>query len=524
MGTVFTVLESTTPDPARALQFNVVGQPWDLISAALSKISIFLFFISLLRRARHWRVLLTGLIIVVAVIDLAFALATYLQCRPLESVWNPSVDGTCSNPNIQANLGYTQGAFSVFSSVFLSLFPALIVRDISRSGEPTWSFYSTSALNLVCGIFVIVRTAQTSRTTGLGTYTIHFFYASLMANLDQNLSLISSNTLSLSPLFSRTALSASSSSFFRRQTHHHNGRKPRRDPYSSASSSSTSRSRRSAGKSGRALGSAGGRKDGLPCRTGSSRSIARPDTPRSVSQTSFRHHHDAVDQEDTARGMTTTMMQEGSEIDRRRTTHLIIERPRVVRDHIAGDNGNDDDEDGGGGGDDDDLEKGRVPVLAEDGWDLGDGRLDGGGRCWENRNGQEDSGPRGYGRQSSDGYESEEEKVGRGEEEGIELGAWPRGIIKTVTVEIVEEVNEEWVAAQARGHSRGDDSGAATVMGTGGSKRGVGRNSVMIMPGGAIGTGVRQMRIGVHNEADRVSGGSGVEQDWETMLRTGPPR
>lgn len=97
------------------MQFFVIGQPWYLISATLSKVSICLFFMSLLRRARQWRILLAGLIVIMAIINLAFALAVYLQCRPLEKVWNPSVAGGCSDPSIQMNFGYAQGG--MFSSL-----------------------------------------------------------------------------------------------------------------------------------------------------------------------------------------------------------------------------------------------------------------------------------------------------------------------------------------------------------------------------------------------------------------------
>ncbi|KAK3304122.1 uncharacterized protein B0T15DRAFT_230970 [Chaetomium strumarium] len=182
IGTVFGILESTASDPARALQFNVLGQPWYLVSVTLSKISICLFFMDLLRRARQWRILLAALVVVMAITNLAFALAGYLQCRPLEKMWDPDVPGDClSGPGTQMSLGYAQGAFSVFSWVFSALFPLLILRDISRDGEPRWPFYVTSVLSLVCGIFVIVRTAQISQTAGVTTYTLHFFYASLMA-------------------------------------------------------------------------------------------------------------------------------------------------------------------------------------------------------------------------------------------------------------------------------------------------------------------------------------------------------
>jgi hypothetical protein len=43
----------------------------------------------------------------------------------------------------------TAAASSVFSWVFLALFPMLIIRDIARGGEPAWPFYATSALSFV---------------------------------------------------------------------------------------------------------------------------------------------------------------------------------------------------------------------------------------------------------------------------------------------------------------------------------------------------------------------------------------
>jgi hypothetical protein len=197
------------------------------------------------------------------------------------------------------------------------------------------------------------------------------------------------------------------------------------------------------------------------------------------------------------------------EIDRKRTTHLIIEGPGADRD-------------------------------LEGGGDLGDD-----GRYYRNKGGN------GYGYGSEEDEEEEEEGEDGywdGSDGGseIDLEAWPRGIIKTVSVEVVEEVNEEYVAAKraeaaavrAREEAEragvlrmGDNntgaggvagvSGGAVVSVVGGGKSG-GRNSVVIMPGGGV--GMRQPRVVGGDNAERVSGGSVVEQDWEAMLRAGPPR
>jgi hypothetical protein len=112
IATIFGILEGSSSDATRALKFNVVGQPWYLISSTLSKASICLFFMVLLRRARHWRILLAGLIVVMGVINLAYAMIVYLQCRPLEKVWNPTAVGCCSSVSVHLMFSYVQGGRS----------------------------------------------------------------------------------------------------------------------------------------------------------------------------------------------------------------------------------------------------------------------------------------------------------------------------------------------------------------------------------------------------------------------------
>ncbi|KAK3387507.1 hypothetical protein B0H63DRAFT_521558 [Podospora didyma] len=350
IATIFGIIESTTPDPSRAVEFDVLGQPWYLMSVTLSKISICLLFISLLGRARQWRILLGVLIFLMAAVNLSFSMTVNLQCRPLEKLWNPSVLGECWDPSVQLNFGFFQGAFSVFSWFFLALFPILIVRDLKMDGDMKWPFYVTSTLSFISGIFAIVKTAESAQVSGLSVYTSHTFAASLMANLEQNMGLIAANVLTLGPLFSRQA----------------------RHP----------------------LASGGGRK--TPSRTGSTRSINRSGSQASSYRAGPGSNH-------------------GSVIDLKRTTHLIIEGPRL---------------DG------------------HDEYDLGNGR--------------------------------------RGSIDSLDLEAWPRGIIKTVSVEVVEEPNPEYVAPAAS------------------TSAGISARSRVDMTA-------------------RISDASGVEQDWEAMLRAGPP-
>jgi len=109
VGTVFGIIEATTTEPARAAEFDILGKPWYLMSDTLSKISICLLFILLLKGQRQWRILLSVLIFAMAAVNFSFALTVNLQCRPLEKLWKPSVEGVCWDPSVQANFGYFQG-------------------------------------------------------------------------------------------------------------------------------------------------------------------------------------------------------------------------------------------------------------------------------------------------------------------------------------------------------------------------------------------------------------------------------
>ncbi|KAK3314646.1 hypothetical protein B0H66DRAFT_317070 [Apodospora peruviana] len=371
VGTIFGIIEATASDPARAMEFEILGQPWYLMSDTMSKISICLLFILLLRGtrgARQWRILLSVLIFFMAAVNFSFALTVNLQCRPLEKLWNPAVVGACWDPSVQLNFGYFQGAFSVFSWFFLALFPILIGRDLRRDGGPSWPFYTSSVLGFACGIFSITRTAEAAMVGGIRVYTFNAFCASLMSNLEQNVGLIAANVLTLGPLFSSQVKS------------YLNGT-------TSSTSASSSRSRRKA-------------KD-TTSRAGSTRPITRASSRAS----STRHSE--------------------SEIDLKRTTHLIIQGPRQP--------------DG----------QGSFLRAEEEEYDLGDGH--------------------GRARGNSLDYDS------------LDLEAWPRGIIKTVSVEVVEEHNPDHHPTHQSEMDR------------------------------------------LRSTSQRNSGASAVEQDWEAMLRAGPP-
>ncbi|CAK7233400.1 hypothetical protein SCUCBS95973_008582 [Sporothrix curviconia] len=201
VATIFAIIEgSSMVDSAHALEFDWLGQPWFMMGTTFAKISVCLFFLRLVGSATRRRILLSSQILLMAVLNFAFSLTTNLQCRPLDKLWDLSVVGVCWDPSVQLNIGYFQGAFSVFWWLFLSLFPVMIVRDLEMHQTMRWPFYFLSSLSLVAAIFATVRAYETSQTVP-GVYTFDSFFATVLSILEQNVGIIAANVLPMGSLF-----------------------------------------------------------------------------------------------------------------------------------------------------------------------------------------------------------------------------------------------------------------------------------------------------------------------------------
>ncbi|KAK4173541.1 hypothetical protein QBC36DRAFT_303564 [Triangularia setosa] len=436
ISTCFTLVESTTFSPLRALEYDVLGQPWYLMSVTFSKIAICLFYLGILTsKGKQWRYLLGGLIFVMAVVNLAFALTVNLQCRPLEKMWRGAeVEGACWDPKAQRDFGFFQGAFGVFTWFFLGGFGVVIGgtglgeeggRRKGRNGG--WEYWGAFGACFASGIFAIVRTARTAQTSGLGVYTLGHSYASLMATLEQNLGLVAANILTFGTLFTSRR------------------RLQQRNPYrSSPSSPGTSRSRSS-------------RKTGKPplSRGGSiTRSITRASSRASSRNSLHSNPTGESVQGHQRQGHSASVSSLGS-----------------FRPHNPNDNAHD-----------------KYPAAGDD---------------------DDDD------RRSSDD-EDAHFKGGGGEETDLESGNWwPRGIIKTVSVEVVvEEVNVDYYVPGSQDNNETDGGESSTLA----AKAAVARNSVLVIP-------PPKARVKRASVAFDEQTGEGEEMaDWEVMIRGGPVR
>ncbi|SPO03965.1 uncharacterized protein DNG_06648 [Cephalotrichum gorgonifer] len=208
---VFASIQATsTQNPTRAMQASYLGRPWLMLGTTLAKISICFFFLRTLGRRRPWNVFLGMLVLLLAIVNLAFALASNLMCRPLEKLWQPDVDGECFAGETELGIAYFQGGFAVFAFLFLAILPVLLVGDLVLSKSARWPFYVLSISMLLAGVFCVMRTYEVSDIGPRGSFSGAVLLATIFDLLTQNLSIIAANVLPIGTLLisPRDSLSA----------------------------------------------------------------------------------------------------------------------------------------------------------------------------------------------------------------------------------------------------------------------------------------------------------------------------
>ncbi|KAI0015813.1 hypothetical protein F4780DRAFT_44112 [Xylariomycetidae sp. FL0641] len=206
VGACFTIVEAGSPDEfgqrQRALQFDFLAQPWLNMGSALAKVSICLFMLRLVARVRLWRAVLGVQVMLLLLVNLAYSFATLLQCRPLEKLWRPAVAGRCWGLGTQQDIGYFQGAFDVFSQLFIALFPIMIIRDLAIPRNVRWPFYMLSVMSIIIAMLAVLRTYNISLIQKENRYMFQSI-ATILAVLEQNLGIVSANILPIASLSSK---------------------------------------------------------------------------------------------------------------------------------------------------------------------------------------------------------------------------------------------------------------------------------------------------------------------------------
>lgn len=105
-----------------------------------------------------WR---TRLLFAVAFFQMLFAvipcIVVYVQCRPIEKLWNTSMKGTCWSPAVLNDITYFLTGYTIFADVLLAVLPISAFWQLKMKRSTKVGLCVMMGLTLLSAIATIVK-------------------------------------------------------------------------------------------------------------------------------------------------------------------------------------------------------------------------------------------------------------------------------------------------------------------------------------------------------------------------------
>lgn len=106
-----------------AAKIQMIGYPFNILAFTLPNVAIAIL-VNRLLDPRLWRTrLLYSMAALQVVLALIPCIIVYVQCTPIEKLWNPSLPGHCWDPSILNNITYFMTAYTIMTDIALAAMP-----------------------------------------------------------------------------------------------------------------------------------------------------------------------------------------------------------------------------------------------------------------------------------------------------------------------------------------------------------------------------------------------------------------
>ena len=92
-----------------AVRMNIIGTPFGVVAYSLPNVSVAIFINRILMPKRWRKVLLYAITILQCVISGISCVLLFVQCSPVEALWNPTIPATCMSLDIMIGYSYFVG-------------------------------------------------------------------------------------------------------------------------------------------------------------------------------------------------------------------------------------------------------------------------------------------------------------------------------------------------------------------------------------------------------------------------------
>ncbi|KAJ6128237.1 hypothetical protein N7471_009454 [Penicillium samsonianum] len=147
-----------------ALMWNMISFIFGIISFALPKLAVAALLHRILNPNLIQRLIVWGLVCLVAVIALINILIYVTMCNPPQALWKTSMvlsgEATCRDVWILINYATFNGAFSAFVDLFLAVYPGVVLFKLQMSLRKKIALTAALGLGSIAAATAMVKCAQ----------------------------------------------------------------------------------------------------------------------------------------------------------------------------------------------------------------------------------------------------------------------------------------------------------------------------------------------------------------------------
>ncbi|KAL3474081.1 hypothetical protein BJX99DRAFT_186751 [Aspergillus californicus] len=218
-------------------KFNWLSQGFHVMSTNWGKVSIGIFLLRIIQKAKHHEPVMYAGIILLTIINTVCVYTIYGQCTPTARLWDSEVEGSCWDANTQKNYAFFQGSSSALSDLVLAVYPLFTIWKLQMPLKVKIGLGCVLSLGIIAMIAAIVKTVNLASLSARADYPWDTVDLTIWIAIEQYLIIIAACIPTLTPLFNivvrqRTSKRSTSANRNPGQSHSRkSGRSLRHDPF-----------------------------------------------------------------------------------------------------------------------------------------------------------------------------------------------------------------------------------------------------------------------------------------------------
>ncbi|KAJ5732639.1 hypothetical protein N7493_004120 [Penicillium malachiteum] len=155
-----------------ALRYNAISQSFGVLGSTFGRLSTIATMFTLFGITKKLRRGLWALCAAQLITNGAVVICLYAQCTNVVLLWNTDgVSGSCWNADVQTYFGYGHSAFNGVTDLFLTFFPAYMIRNLQMNQRTKVGVAVLLGLSILAFIAVIMKIIKLRALADRGDYT-----------------------------------------------------------------------------------------------------------------------------------------------------------------------------------------------------------------------------------------------------------------------------------------------------------------------------------------------------------------